>query len=134
MPNATPKTPVEWARVLDPNEAWQHAYPFVCEAVREHLKTLAPDASLSTAEVVETFMPEGDLRGVAQINARQRFFRALSALAVHDLADCAHRGAAIKNRFGSEVRPWRWHAPGEATNAEMVTPERRKCPHCGAWL
>lgn len=125
-------SPLAWATILAPSQHWRECYPIVAGEARRVLKTLGPDQSISTAHLVDQFLPESVIRGAEQVDARQRMFRALMALAVHDLSDCASRGPEERNSFGV-MRRWNWHTPTEP-NPDAKLPGRRTCPHCGGPL
>lgn len=123
--------PAEWTAALAPNVEWRAAYATVAREARFFLthSPLAADVPLSTTELVEHLFPEKLARG-AGIEARKRIFKGLAALATHDLADCASRGAE-QRKMGKVSRPWLWHPPAER-NPEAV--ETKHCPHCGGAL
>ena len=105
---------------LAADNAWQGAYEYAEESVRERLSD--PDTvarlhleqdTLSTNQIVELMWPEQFAKGDG-ITARKRLYKALKALATRGLADCCERGPQVEvviagvKRF---ARPWRWHAP-----------------------
>ncbi len=117
-----------WAGVLAPDQDWTEAYPIVADAVRTELDTRQADDT-STKQLAEWLWPRPVVSGngidPAAIAARRRLFKALGALAQHDLKDYATRGPVVKNkRFNRPVQHWRWHrfAPTITTCV---------CPVCG---
>lgn len=126
-------TPADWNTVLAPTMGWQAAYAVVEREAREFLsRQLASTqpATFTTSELAEALYPEKLARGDG-ITARKRLFKALAALATHDLADCASRGEPRKLKHTNKtVRPWIWHAPTKPNNEAGA----RVCPHCGGAL
>lgn len=108
--------------LLKRSQSWEAAYSVVEMAAHAYLFT-ANARDMSTADLVEVLYPEAEARGEDGIWERNRVFKALNALATHGLKDCARRGPAKTNRFGSLVRPWLWSAPGDVS-VEKV------CPTC----
>ncbi|MDR3562067.1 MAG: hypothetical protein P4N59_11615 [Negativicutes bacterium] len=103
---------------------WQVAYPHVANVVREYLSTLPVYEMLSTDELVEHLIPPASCRG-DDVTVRNRVYKALAALATHDLADCATRGPERRMaKLGKNIRPWLWHAP------VPLEPGTITCPHC----
>jgi len=118
-------TPPEWNVLLAPTVSWQQCYAIVAKEARAYLEIEAP-SGLGTAGLVEGLYPIALARG-AGYKARARLFKALAALADHDLKDCCTRGEGRpgKGRMNKTmVRPIYWHAP-KAMEACQI------CPHCG---
>lgn len=123
-------TPAEWNVAMHADRPWREAYGDVSRVVREFLSPPIGE-TYSTNELVELLYPEALSRGDG-LYARARIFKALMALAVRGLADCASRGDPRKLKHtGRSIKPWVWHAPGER-NAEYIKPQA--CPHCGGEL
>ncbi len=105
----------EWASALRPDVSWTVAYPIVEREVRRHLTGCMTCGALSTAELVERLHPWPG-------GAKARIFRALSVLAVRELADCCFRGPGRTTRFKNQVRPWIWHPPGAPHIEAVIMP------------
>jgi hypothetical protein len=120
-------TPDEWNNLLAPSVPWRQAYQSVGREARAYLEITQPDGDgLTTAQLVECLYPADDARGSAGLVARKRMFRALAALADHDMKDWCTRGEKRRNKFGKEVLPVRWRA--------YMDPGPARCPHCGEVL
>ena len=102
------------AAALAPENAWAIAYPVVAQEVRNWLEnpgSVPLIGTVTTTELVDLLWPEKRARG-EHITRRLRLFKALAALAEHDLSDCCTRGEPRKLKHGSKlVRPWLWHKP-----------------------
>lgn len=109
------RSPSYWNTMLAASQPWASAYAAVEEAVRRRLTR--PDLGqprLSTAELVEALYPEAQARGDG-ITARKRLFKALAALAKHQLKGYCEPGPTRKLKHGSrEITPLIWRAPPAA--------------------
>ena len=101
----------DWNTVLAPSNPWREAYPVVAAAVRGYLEAhvIAP-ATIGTSELAKSIVAGSYLRDPV---LKARLFRALKALAAHDLSDCVRRGEPVKRPFYNRqtVRPLLWSAP-----------------------
>ena len=112
---------------LAPAIPWQACYPAVAAAVRHLLDEADPGASLTTVQVAYFLLPPSRIDCVERIAAKKRLFKALSALAAHDLAAYATRGEPKrgKGRYSKKmVRPWIWHKPTVDTSDRRSIEER----------
>ena len=103
-----------WETALAPEEPWQTAYAFVGEQARLYLINLPAGEEIGTSDFVK-LLYEGSDR-----YTQQRVFKALKALAAHQLADCWTRAMRNGKRDGVYKM---WHRP-----------QAKKCPHCGGLL
>jgi len=116
-------TPDEWNNLLADSVPWRQAYTSVAREAKAYLEISQPSGALSTAELVEALYPAEQARGSAGIVARHRMFRALAALADHDMISWVTKGEPRRNKFGKTVVPLRWRP--------YVEPAAPVCPHCG---
>jgi hypothetical protein len=113
-----------WDEAIGPNVKWQDAYPQVAAGARAALMRFPSGGNRTTAALVEALYPEHMATGPG-IWARNRLFKALSALTVRSLADCCTQGPPQKARFGA-IRRWSWHAPDPNYRAPPAI-----CAGCG---
>ncbi len=104
-----------WVMAMHPSVPAKQAYEDIATAARKILTSAKK--SISTSELVEKIFPSKEATSPVRRAARDRIFKAMQALAVHELADCAERGPARKNTYGKMIKPWLWHAPS-ASNGE----------------
>lgn len=119
-------TPSQWNEILHKSQHWKDAYAAVNREARLILDPVPRDSPMSTSELVEALYPVAFSRGEG-INARNRLYAALASLAVHDLADCCHRGAPTKRvSYGGVkiIHPWVWHTAGTA-NTDSIERKRK---------
>lgn len=110
---------IEWDRLLAPEIEWQRAYRSVGSEAKRVLDALPFAATLTTAELVEALYPQQYARDKAGLDARQRIFRALAAMATRDLARYASRGEPRQlKKLKKVVRPWIWHGDVGSANVE----------------
>lgn len=104
----TPKSNDFWSNALDPNNSWQKAYETVHHEARGYL-TQMPGPSISTNALVEALFPLMSTRG-AGAEARDRIYKALKALATHDMKDCAtYKDPEML--YGKQIRRTIWLKP-----------------------
>jgi hypothetical protein len=128
--------PSQWHDALAPTVPWKAAYATVSEQARiilQHDVRAAAPNTITTTELVDILYPPQYLKTDNGKNARTRIFKALSKLAVHDLADCATRGLPVKKKFGV-VKPWLWHEPTIRNSEAEALDAAKRCPHCGGEL
>lgn len=109
-------TPNDWNRLLAPAVPWQEAYAVVAREARAYLIALKPAGveTMSTMDLAAGLYPPQDMRGEVGVAARKRIFKALAALAKHELDDCVVKGEPRAAKIGGKTvtaRPWRWRAP-----------------------
>lgn len=101
------------AAALHPANGWEVAYPVVAHEARAMLDSgdEGDNQMWTTEETVEALWPEALARG-EMILRRQRLYKALAALAEHELSDCCTKGPERKLKHGGKmIRPWLWHKP-----------------------
>jgi hypothetical protein len=111
---------LQWADLLHPNAEWRKVYPIVGQHVRNVLAS-EPERDFSTIELADTLMRPAWIVDDAMEKAKGRLYKALRALAVHDLKSWCRSGPK-QIRFGRPVTPLIWSAPLE--RGEI-------CPVCG---
>lgn len=122
-------TPTDWSIILGPQVEWPDAYAAVEREARAWLTRQDEFSDYTTTELVEALYPEQFARGDG-IKLRKRMFKALAALALHDLADCCTKGTPRRLKHSKKmVTPWNWHSP-----REPAPPAPKLCPHCGKEL
>lgn len=118
-----------WNLALAPSVPWQVAYKAVADVAKRLLDVEGAEfegAGLTTAQLVEALYPERYAVGEG-ITARSRIYKALAAMAKHDLAAYCSKGDARPLKHTKKlVKPWIWHAP-----RVVVEKPVRTCPHCG---
>ena len=95
--------------ILASTNHWSKVYPEVARHVFSYLNTLEPGIILSTRELADNLL--GDLYVTP---ARNRLYKALKALAKHELEDCVMLGPqATKKIYGklTVYRPRLWKKP-----------------------
>lgn len=117
----------KWNAQLHKDVPWQQAYASVEAAVIGLMATPAmAERRLTTNELVEALYPESLARGDG-IDARNRIYKALMALAPRGLACYASRGEERKRAHSNiKIRPWIWHAASQPNTEHM-----QRCPKCG---
>ena len=105
----------EWTSVLGPTITWQTAYPLVADAVRRGLEDWQGDPP-TTFELVEKLWPKAEC-GKNEVTMRFRLFRALRAIAEHDLVGWRFSRGEKMQYMGKEVTLWRWRKPPETPDA-----------------
>lgn len=101
----------ELSAALHPGNEWSIAYPVVAHEARLLLEGTGEALLWTTEDVVNTLWPEALARG-DMILRRQRLYKALAALAEHELSDCCTKGPERRLKHGGKmVRPWLWHKP-----------------------
>lgn len=106
---------------LAPSVPWQQAYKSIAVRVIEYFED-NPDALISSTDLGEALFPLREARG-PEITIRQRVFKALAALAEHELKHYATQSTLAKQLYGKSYYPTNWHAPKDG-------PVELCCPHC----
>lgn len=129
--------PQQWNDAMASTVRWQDAYATVeaqARLILQHdIRAAAPN-TLTTTELVEILYPPQFIKSENAKYARERIFKALRALSVRALADCATRGLPKKTKFKGTARPWLWHEPTIRNPEAEELDASKRCPHCGGEL
>jgi hypothetical protein len=107
-----------------PEVHWEDLYPEVARRAKALLDALPDEATMTTLELAEALWPASLAVG-PDVARRARVFKALKALAKHDLKHYHMRGEPKRMARGSGkmVRPYIWHRRVELTgDAEVGAP------------
>ena len=97
-------TPRQWDNL--PNEKIKETVALEIARIMK-----ASKLTIGTVALVELLYPIEAATIPLHTLSRQRIYKALPTLATGELAAYATRGAVQKSPYGTDMRPWLWHAP-----------------------
>jgi len=113
-----------WEAVLAPAVHWKRCYPAVTEIVRAELSAWKGDP-LYASELVERLWPAVDCVSDARRRMRQRLFKALRAVAEHDLRDWCRLTGETHLYMGRRIEVWKWFDPNRSPTGATVRDKQK---------